>query len=82
MASGSATLALKKVAVVAAIFSMLVIPSLGRCPSSSLGPVPPPPPPASSAPTLVPGPKVSCAYCTQCGNSCSSDCAAISCLRE
>ncbi|PNT63085.1 hypothetical protein BRADI_4g11259v3 [Brachypodium distachyon] len=47
MASGAATLALK-VAAIAAALAMLVVPSLGRCPS--LGPAPPPPMQASPPP--------------------------------
>ncbi|KAI4966727.1 hypothetical protein ZWY2020_037029 [Hordeum vulgare] len=83
MASRAAGLVLKA-AVFAAIFAMLVLPSSGRCPS--LGPGPPPPwqEPVSAAPVPPPssGPKISCADCMRCRDSCSSDCAALSCLRE
>ncbi|KAM3405178.1 hypothetical protein ACQJBY_003328 [Aegilops geniculata] len=83
MASRAAVLVLKA-AVFAAVLSMLVLPSSGRC--TSLGPAPPPPPqaPVSATPEPPPpsGPKITCADCMQCRDLCSSDCAAMSCLRE
>ncbi|EMS66080.1 hypothetical protein TRIUR3_26554 [Triticum urartu] len=82
MASGAAALVLKA-SVFAAVLSMLVLPSSGRCPS--LGPAPPPPPTSVSVTPEPPppsGPKITCADCMQCRDSCSSDCAALSCLRE
>ncbi|KAF6996709.1 hypothetical protein CFC21_013022 [Triticum aestivum] len=83
MASRAAALVLKA-AVFAVVLSMLVLPSSGRC--TSLGPAPPPPPlaPVSATPEPPPpsGPKITCADCMQCGDSCSSDCSALSCLPE
>ncbi|KAM3262137.1 hypothetical protein ACQJBY_052686 [Aegilops geniculata] len=65
MAPGSATLALKAAAV-ASILAMLVLPSLGRCPS--LGPEPP-----VAAPAPGPGQAM---RCEDCGPHCVSTCRA------
>ncbi|KAF7055870.1 hypothetical protein CFC21_063348 [Triticum aestivum] len=63
MAPGSATLVLKAAAV-ASILAMMVLPSLGRCPS--LGPEPP-----VAAPAPGPGPAM---RCDDCGPHCISTC--------
>ncbi|XBH87708.1 hypothetical protein VPH35_075118 [Triticum aestivum] len=65
MAPGSATLAVRAVAV-ASFLAMLVLPSLGRCPS--LGPEPP-----MAAPAPAPGP-AQAMRCDDCGPHCISTC--------
>ncbi|XP_051218884.1 uncharacterized protein [Lolium perenne] len=77
MSSGSAAF---RAAAVAAVLALLVLPSLGRCPS--LGPAAPPPAPVTPpvfAPALTPGlaPSVSCNDCIRalipgCESNCSA----------
>ncbi|PNT63082.1 hypothetical protein BRADI_4g11216v3 [Brachypodium distachyon] len=78
MASASSLPLALKAAAIAAIVSMLVLPSLGRCPNSpARAPPPPPSPPPPSPPPPSPPPPAPPASCEECRSECYSTCTAF-----